>query len=354
MGGIYLMRNDVIENVNFSTLNVKDPFFASLIDDYPGFEKWFEKKSLQNEKAYIFTENELMGFLYLKEENEADEDIVPVFEEKRRLKIGTFKIIGHGTVLGERFIGLILKQMIEDNYHDCYVTVFEKQEKLITLFEKFGFKVWGKKKNGELVYTKSLEVNDDIYKDFPRIQTQEKNKFLLSIYPKFHTKLFPYSKLQTEKNHKIEDLSFTNTTQKVYLSAMRGLEGLKTGDLIVIYRTAEYGQKAEWSAVATSVCTVLETKNIRTFKTREEFITYCGKGTIFSEGELNQFWETKKYPHIIKMLYNISLPKRIVRHDLIKHEVINRNDYAGFIHLSDEQFEKIIELGEVNESFIIN
>lgn len=348
------MSNDIIRRVGFSELDVHDPFFSSLVADYDGFEKWFSKKSLQGEEAYILRENVLLGFLYLKEEIEADYSITPKFEQKRRLKIGTFKIEAHGTVLGERFIGLILKKMIEDNYTECYVTIFEKQRPLITLFEKYGFTFWGKKENGELVFTKTLEAFNDIFKDFPRIQTKSNNKFLLSIYPKYHTKLFPNSKLQTEKGHKIEDLSFTNTIEKVYLAGMNGMEKIKTGDLIIIYRTAENGKSAEWSAVATSVCTVIETGNVKEFESLEDFIKYCGKGTIFSSGELEQLWTTKKYPHIIKMLYNISLPKRIVRHDLIQNNVMRRNEYAGFITLTDLQFEKIIELGEVNESFIIN
>jgi len=348
------MKNDVIEYVNFSDLSVNDPFFSSLVSDYNGFEQWFKKKSLQGEKAYILKEDKLMGFLYLKEENEASDDITPRFEKKRRLKIGTFKIDAHGTVLGQRFIGLILNHMIENAHDECYVTIFEKQQPLIQLFEKFGFKFWGSKDNGELIYVKSLEICNDVYKDFPRIQTQGRSKFLLSIYPKYHTKLFPYSRLQTEKSHKVEDLSFTNTTEKVYLAGMAGMEMIKSGDLIVIYRTADDKKRAEWSSVATSVCTVVETRNINEFDTLEEFIKYCGKGTIFKEGELNYFWSKKMYPHIVKMLYSISLPKRIVRHDLLEKEVISRSDYVGFLPLTDSQFEKIIELGEVNESFIIN
>ncbi|PEA54517.1 hypothetical protein CON64_12485 [Bacillus pseudomycoides] len=348
------MKNDVIEYVRFSELDVKDSFFSSLVADYEGFEKWFEKKTTQDELAYILKEDELQGFLYLKEEIEADYTINPRFEKKRRLKIGTFKIEAHGTVLGERFIGLILKRMIEEDYLECYVTVFEKQKPLIRLFEKYGFSLWGTKENGELVYVKSLEVNNDIYKDFPCIQIENNNKFLLSIYPKYHTKLFPYSKLHTEKGHKIEDLSFTNTVEKVYLAGMTGMEAIKSGDIVVIYRTAEYGKSAEWSSVVTSVCTVVERRNIREFDTIEDFTKYCGKGTIFSRGELEELWSLKKYPHIIKMLYNISLSKRIVRHDLIEEGIIDRKDYAGFIPLTNLQFEKILELGEVNESFIID
>ncbi|MFJ7939185.1 hypothetical protein ACIQYG_11820 [Peribacillus sp. NPDC096622] len=348
------MNNDVIEYVKFAELDVKDPFFSSLITDYVGFEKWFNNKSIQGEKVYILKEEKMLGFLYLKEEIEADNSITPEFEKKRRLKVGTFKIDAHGTVLGERFVGIILKKMVEENFKECYVTIFDKQKPLIKLFEKFGFTKWGEKENGEFVYIKTLEVNNDLCMDFPRIQTQNNNKYLLSIYPKFHTKLYPYSKLQTEKDHIIEDLSFTNTIEKVYLAGMKGMQNIKSGDIIVIYRTAEKGKSAEWSSVATSICSVLDTKNINEFRDLEDLIRYCGKGTVFSKGELALFWKTKKYPHIIKMLYNISLPKRVVRHKLIEEGVINRGDYPGFVPLEDTHFKKIIELGEVNESFIIN
>ena len=348
------MKNDVIELVKFVDLNVQDPFFSSLKADYDGFEKWFNKKAIQGESAYILREDELLGFLYLKEENEEDNSIKPKFEKKRRLKVGTFKIEAHGTVLGERFIGIILKRMIEQGYEESYVTIFEKQQPLIKLFEKFGFTLWGKKENGELVFTKTLEEKNDEHKDFPRIVTQDKNKYLLSIYPHYHTKLFPYSRLQTEKSHIIEDLSFTNTIEKVYLAGMTGMDMIKTGDLIVIYRTAEKGKNAKWSSVATSVCTVIDTKNICEFNNYNDFEQYCGKGTIFTKDELSNLWKNQKYPYIIKMLYNISLRKRIVRNDLIEKSIIRENDYAGFLPLSDLQFKKILKLGGVNESFIIN
>lgn len=78
----------------------------------------------------------------------------------------------------------------------------------MSLFKRFGFREWGTKSNGELVYYKDLEVLNDIYKDFPRISLLNSfQKHLLSIHPEFHTKLFPDSRLNTERNHFVEDLS---------------------------------------------------------------------------------------------------------------------------------------------------
>lgn len=348
------MNKDAIEFVPFSELNIDEDFFRSLIDDYHGFRHWFLRKSEEGEKAYVLRTPELSGFLYLKDEEESDNNISPPFCKKRRLKIGTLKIDAHGTLLGERFIGIALNKMIIEEFDETYVTVFDKQEKLIALFEKFGFKYWGIKNNDELVYHKIMTVDHNPYKDYPMIETKGKNKYLLSIYPKYHTELFPDSKLYTEKSHNIEDLSFTNTIEKVYLTAMTGVNDINVGDLLVIYRTADHGKSAEYSSVATSICTLIDKKHIFDFLNIKDFVEYCGKGTVFSKDELKGFWYNKRYPYVVKMLYNFALPKRIIRKELIEQVGIDRNERIMVTHLSDEGFKKIIVLGEVNEGYIIN
>ena len=353
LGG-YFMQNDVIQKIKIGDLNFSDPFFDSLREDYFGFDSWIGRKSREN--AYILVnQNQLSGFLYLKDELEADESITPPFDTRRRLKIGTFKIDSHGTVLGQRFLSIILRKMLNEGYDFTYVTLFPRQRGLINLFEKFGFRQWGTKSNGELVYFKDLAVFNDIYKDFPRINLgANSQKHLLGIYPDFHTKLFPNSRLNTERNHVIEDLSFTNTSEKIYLTKMVGVQNMLPGDLVVIYRTAENGRTAEYSSVATSICTVVEVISIYDFVSIEDFLQYCGKGTIFTQNELINFWNTKHYPYIIKMLYNLPLERRIVRRDLIGQVGLDRDDYFGYLTLTDNQFYNILEMGEINESFIIN
>lgn len=349
------MKNDAIQKVLIRDLNLRDVFFDSLRDDYPGFDNWLAKKANNGDEAYVLiVDGRLLGFLYLKEEVETDNSINPYFDERRRLKIGTFKIDSHGTVLGQRFLSIILRKMLNEGHDFTYVTLFKKQTGLISLFEKFGFQFWGDKSNGELVYYKDFTILGDPFKDFPKLNLRNNTqKHLLGIYPEFHTKLFPDSRLNTERNSFIEDLSFTNTSEKIYLCNMSGVQGMQSGDLVTIYRTKDK-QRAEYSSLATSICTVLEVKNISEFSTQEEFLRYCGKGTIFSRMELISFWNTKRYPYIIKMLYNVPLQRRIIRKYLIERVGLNRDDYFGYLPLTDNQFNKILELGVVNESFIIN
>lgn len=92
--------------VPFSVLNLDNPFYDSLKNDYKEFETWFKKKQADGSKAYVEIErstNEIVGFLYVKVEEEEIADVSPVLSAKKRIKAGTFKVNAHGTKYGERF-----------------------------------------------------------------------------------------------------------------------------------------------------------------------------------------------------------------------------------------------------------
>lgn len=151
-----------LELKRFCDIDLTDRFFDSLKNDYLGFELWFEKKS--NSCAYIsYNENnEIDGFLYLKVEDEALLDTKPQFPQKKRLKLGTFKIEAHGTKLGERFVRIIFNRAMDENIKEIYVTIYDKHQGLINLLQKYGFEKKALKeevtKNGqEGVYFKSFE-----------------------------------------------------------------------------------------------------------------------------------------------------------------------------------------------------
>ena len=216
-----------MELVKFKEVNLEDPFFDSLKADYKGFEEWFGRKS--DNDAYIQKKNDssLQAFLYLKIEDEAITDVIPNFPEAKRLKVGTFKIEAHNTKLGERFVRMIMHHALYEKVEEIYVTIFEKHVGLVNLLKKYGFEkkaIKGDTDNPESVYVKSMKCyTGDICKDFPFIHTAGKNKYLLAIYPKFHTVLFPDSILNTEirdKDSLIKDVSHTNSIHKIYLCRM--------------------------------------------------------------------------------------------------------------------------------------
>ena len=210
-------------------------------------------------------------------------------------------------------------------------------------------------KNNEEVYYKDLKVKNSTFKDFPRINEKRLvNKFLLGIYPKYHTELFPDSKLCNEKDFVRKDISFSNSIIKCYLGGMEEMSNFKPNDLIAIYRTKDnWANSAFYNSVVTSVCTVIDTRNINDFTDFSSFKKYVGKETIFSEQELKCFYETKRYPYIVKMLYNFPLNKRITNGELrTKLNIVL--DYWGCAELNNNQFNAILKYGEINEDFIIN
>ncbi len=350
-----------IEYKSFNEINLQDTFFDSLRQDYQGFDNWYNRKASQGEKAYILYEkDELVCFLYLKEENPIDNtNITPSLDTtKSWVKVGTFKVIPHRTKLGERLIKRMFDFAISKNIFNLYVTAFAKHEALINLLEQYGFKQWGNK-GDELVLIKNIattskDMQQNICLDFPSINTKNVSKYILSIRPKYHTGMFSDSMLKTEDFNILKDLSESNSIHKVYITSMGKIENLKKGDLLIIYRIKDdNAPNANYSSVATSLCVVEEYRHISSF-TEEEFIKYCKPHNIFTEDELREYYQRKKYPKIIKMTYNISFKKRVIL-DTLRGIVKRESDpYWGFVSLNDNEFQQILKAGEVNESIIVH
>lgn len=344
-----------IKHKTFGDIDLNDEFFLSLKEDYTEFEDWFLKKQKQDAFVQYDENDKIIGFLYLKEEFGVVDDVFPPIEAEKILKIGTFKIDSHGTRMGEQFVKIIMDYAINGDVDVCYVTIFEKQDGLINLLKTFGFEehgIKGDRANPETVFVKNMKtVRGDVNKDYPLIKVNGGNKYLLSIYPKYHSVMFPDSILTTENRNIITDISYTNSIHKIYVCTM-GVEILKRGDIIVLYRTADDGRSAEYSAVATSICVVEEVKDQNMFEGFEQFYKYANQYSVFGKEDL-RYWYRRGGCKAIKMTYNIALRRRIVRHDLITKAGMDRDAYWGFMPISDEQFYSIVKLGEINENTLM-
>ena len=354
-----MINNPSLEKTKFSDIKLSDSFFDSLKEDYQGFDEWFQKKSHTNDELYITkNDNTLTGVLYLKTEDEEHLDITPSLPKKKRLKVGTLKIDAHGTNLGQYYISTILHEALYQKFEEVYITIFPKHERLIKLVEGYGFIYHGTKDSlsgVENVYIKTLFTDyNNIFSDYPRFKTSN-NIYLLGIIPEFHTRLFGDSILKTENpDELLQDISHTNSINKVYICAMKGVPILKQGDILVIYRTAEPGKAAAFNSVATSICVVSEYKDMYSYPNENDMVRDIERYSVFEADELSKFYQHRRYPHIIKMLYNIPLKKRITMQKLMENCGLSRSEYWGFRKLTKEQFDNILKLGEVDENFIIN
>ncbi|POS05298.1 N-acetyltransferase [Burkholderia gladioli] len=343
----------------FKHTNLNDPFFDSLKADYAEFEDWFGRKA--ENWAYVFEQQdtgEIDGFLYLKVEDGAVDDVNPPLPEKRRIKVGTFKINAHGTKLGERFVKKIFDHAIQEKAEELYVTVFEKHAGLIALLTKYGFETVATKAtdNGvENVMIRSM-VWDDYAgreKNYPLIKL-DGSYYQVGIHPGYHTRLLPDSILNNEDVNIVRDISHTNSINKIYIAAMQGLMGLRPGDKIVMYRTGDGQGPAEYRAVATSLCVVEEVRHLDSFPTEGDFVNYARPHSVFPDDELRGFYRSRRYPFIVRFTYNIALRRRLTRHHLIESIGISRDAYPGFLRLTVEQFKAIARDGGVDESLIVD
>lgn len=351
-----------LEIKSFSDINISDSFFDNLRSFYPEFDEWYRRKASEGAKAFVFFDGsgKVTDFLYLKVETEALNDLVPSLPAKRRLKIGTFKILPRHTRRGERFMKKIVDRAIAEDVDEVYVTVFPLEELkfLIRLFDTFGFKhVADKPHHGamnEWVMVKDMRhlIGDSI-KDYPFVKLSHVNKFLLSVHPVYHTKLFPDSILQNESYDTVQDIKATNSIFKTYICWMRDASLLNEGDIVVIYRTNDGQGSAYFRSVVTSICTIRRVLRYKDYYNVDDFLKNM-EYSVFTEVELKNWYKYKSNFTVIEMLYNVAFTKKLIRKVLIEQAGIPGDAYWGVFKLSDEQYKTIIRLGEADERYFVD
>lgn len=343
----------------FKFVNLDDPFFDSLKESYAEFYDWFQRK--REDSAYVFEDDDgyVQGFLYLKVEDEPVWDVAPPLPPGRKLKVGTMKVNPHGTKMGERFIKKIIDHAVREQTEQIYVTVFEQHYALIQLFTRYGFKEIGSKTtaNGvEMVLGKLIHSPFvDMYSNYPLVQLGSHKAYILSLYPEWHTRLLPDSILHNESNDIVKDISSANSIHKVYLTKMTGVDLLRRGDVVVIYRTGDGQGPAHYRAVATSIGVVEEYRHINSFANEREFQEYCRPFSVFTPAELKSLWARKNYPYVFKFMYNLAFKRKVTRGVMIEELGLPGNEqYWGFFEITHDQVRTIANRGEADESLIVD
>ena len=341
----------------FAEVDLSDPFFDSLKAAYKEFPVWFASKASEPVYVTFKEDGQLRGFLYLKVEHGIIDDVDPPLPAADRMKVGTLKIVAHGTKLGERYVKKIFDAAIKAGVDGVYVTVFEEHAGLIRLFKRYGFTQYATKTspNGtELVFIRDFSVlTGKIRRDYPFIHQNGHKKYLLAIYPEWHTKLLPDSILNNESKDIVEDLSHTNTIHKVYICSMN-VGGLKRGDILVMYRCSDGKGAAYFRSVVTSICVVEEVRSRKDFRDKGDFLNYARPHSVFSEDELEAWWDSGKRMHVIRMTYNAAFEKRTTRGQLIDTVGLSSTRRYDFFELSQTQFDHILKLGKINESLVVD
>lgn len=289
-------------------IDIEDVFFDSLKKDYKEFENWYKKKSCEGKMAYItrYSNNNVSSFLMLKVENE-DEDysrFKEPFNKSVRLKISTFKVANTGNKIGESYIKIIINEALKNKVNEIYVTVFEKQNALISLFSEYGFNQKTtqitEKSDGsfekELVLVKKM--NDITY---PNFNWNNKNTFIVPIRQKYHEMLFPESETLTQLSFgDIQGINtYANSIKKAYVCKAQTKQ-IKHGDVLLFYAS-------ETKRCITTIGIVDNVFN--NFATAEDLYNMARKRTVYSLDEIKSNFSSNS--KLILFKYYRTLEKSI-------------------------------------------
>lgn len=312
-----------VKQRHFGVVDLSDPFFETFRADYPGFDKWFNGKC--DELAYVsLLDGVVAAFLYLKTEDVAEDysNVSPMFTKKKRLKIGTFKVASNGIRLGERFLKIIFDNARAQKVDEIYVTIFNTRPELmqlIGLLEEWGFVHHGVKTSAagtEQVYVRPFghAFNADRPKTtYPILGAKNREKvnrvFIVPIYPEYHTKLFPDSMLKTERKKEWDDTQpYRHSISKSYVCRSITRD-LKSGDIIVFYRTGDTLPK--WHTSTATTIGIVESVHDN-LHSLEELKAVCRKRTVLTDEELKEWWDynPRNRPFVVNFLYAYSFKTR--------------------------------------------
>lgn len=364
MAGRFLLKK-------FEDINLADEFFDTLKTDYPGtnnstgFVDWFAKKAKSDATALIFEDEIGLGaFIVLKVEDEEIKLQDTTLPRIERLKISTFRISERyrRQRIGEGAIGLILWKWVQLKCTEIYVTVFDKHTTLISQFEKFGFQRCGVNLNGENVLIKSRNRIDfgDPYKAFPFIKDDFNYAGYIIIDDYYHDTMFAYSELaKTESLHVKIGSSVSNGLSKIYVGQAAKLN-YKIGEPVLVYRRYTQGNGKRYRSCITSYCVVTNIirakHNNRYMMGFDEVKKHIGNKSVFDEDELKkQYYEYKNMIVVEMLYYGYFGAGNNVNMDWLDKQGCwaGQGQYPTEIHLTTNQFKKVLTEGKVNVSNVI-
>lgn len=309
-------------------------------DDYEDFDGWFQKKQGEGKKAFIIRnkDRQVTSFLMLKEEAADDDDdtFLKKLPQVKRLKVSTFKVTDKGKRIGETFIKIMMRFAIQKEVGIIYVTIFPKQEQLISVLSEYGFKLYTKKttKNAkgqylmENVYVKDMSETNY----FPNIEYTDQRVFLVPIRPEFNKLLFPESEINPQLT--IDDLggdiTSANAIKKAYI-CNSNTKQIRAGDLLFFYSTRE-----NMRLTAIGVVDIV----YNSFENFDEIKKLVNKRTAYTDEQLREV--VKQDSLVILFKHYLTFEEEITYKDLLNMEVVS-SGIQQIQKIDLEKMKRIIE-----------
>ena len=232
-----------VRAIKAHAIDPQDPILDSFRADYREFDEWFKKCRREHRQAWVIedSDHKVAAFCIIKKEDSPTEHL-----SGKVLKLCSFKVSDDrsGNRFGELLLKAVFEHSFENQYEWLFVTVFPKYNKLIELFEEFGFsKTSTRTILGELILVKPLRATPHFAETDPlRYHIRHgPQRFLLTeawylvpILPRYAAILFPEASAQATLfpgKH-----PFGNAIRKAYL-CHSPVRSISPGSLLLFYRS---------------------------------------------------------------------------------------------------------------------
>ena len=339
--------------VPMHSLDLKDPIFDSLKEEYTEFVKWWNEKAKEGRKVWAYHLNKTLGaILIYKIENEII-DSNPSMPKKNRLKISTLKVSYEGYKIGELLIKISINYAIKNNIDEIYLTHHTKpNDRLVNLIEQFGFFRTAKKiSTGEDIFIKKLiqdekcqtplEVIKKFYPSFydgPSVK-----KFIIPIRPEFHNRLFTdyYKRQPLLLEFYGKMLIEGNTIKKAYLCNSK-LRGISIGDIIIFYRSGDEHALTSLGVVE---------KVFNNVRDPDKIEAEVGKRSVYTRKEMEKM--AQKPTKIIMFTLNFHFSKPI-KLDKLKKLKLLAGAPQSIMSITHNNYLRINEMCGIDKKFCID
>jgi L-amino acid N-acyltransferase YncA len=309
----------LVDSRQLHSVDLQDPIFSSLRDDYAGFDQWFRTAARAGRQGWVVsgTDGNYAGICFLK----PDDDEYRL--GGKVLKLSTFKVATENQ--GNRYGELLLKTLFDyvrlNSYLSVWVTVFEKHASLIALLEQFGFERLNERSPlDEAVYAKSFRTQgvDTSTLDSlslhvrygpPCARITAGTTFVIPIQPHFHQMLFPDFPDPVQPLFQSAPGPFGNALRKAYL-CNSSISQIAPGSTLLFYRSRDLR----------SVTTVGVVDRVMRSANASQIIRFVGQRTVYSEAEIHRLAQSPVLAILFRQDRFLDVP--LGRKELQAHRVI--------------------------------
>lgn len=344
-----------LERKPIHNLNLSDPFFDSLKEEYPEFDDWFKKSKREGRNCLVnYKDDGSIGALLVYKFEDEPIDAIPKIPRKKRIKLSTFKVAQFGYKIGELFIKLSIDIAIKNGFSEVYLTHFiQPDDRLVELITEYGFHHVGTNSRGEAIYMKQLfpepteakglspfDITKLYYPSY--YDGADVKKFIVPILPQYHSRLFTnYKDRQIELAESAGYFIVEgNTIRKAYICNSR-IKRIAQGDLILFY-VSERRQLISVGIVEAVFGGLQDYRDI---------IKLVGKRTVYSVKEIQSIAKKPSLVILFWQYWHLQQPLSYLR---LKGMGILKGPPRSIMQISEEEYSLIKEAGEINERFTIN